>query len=220
MARVNLATIAGTINPASADYLVHAISRSESEGADALLIELDTEGGLVSATKEIIQAILNAKVPVIVYVAPRGAWAASAGTYITVSGHVAAMAPSTSIGAAHPVGVSGGDEAPASVPAVPRRLRGDARGRVVSPPIGSGPPQPLHGEGGEHAGRLRGDDRQGAPPQRRLGGEGRAGIRGHRRGRGPRARRDRPRGRQPRRALREARGSRGRGRRASRWCSI
>jgi membrane-bound serine protease (ClpP class) len=117
--RVNLATISGTINPASAAYLVEAVARSERDGADALLIELDTEGGLVSATKEIIQAILNAKLPVIVYVAPRGAWAASAGTYITVAAHVAAMAPSSSIGAAHPVGVGGGDEAPASPLAPP-----------------------------------------------------------------------------------------------------
>lgn len=112
--RVNLATISGTINPASADYLVQAIARSETDEAAALLIELDTEGGLVSATKEIIQAILNARVPVIVYVAPRGAWAASAGTYITVAGHVAAMAPSSSIGAAHPVGAGGGDQMPAA----------------------------------------------------------------------------------------------------------
>jgi membrane-bound serine protease (ClpP class) len=110
--RVNLATISGSINPASADYLVSAIQQSEADGVDALLIELDTPGGLVSSTKDIIQAILNAEVPVIVYVSPRGAWAASAGTYITVAGHVAAMAPSTSIGAAHPVGVGGGDEAP------------------------------------------------------------------------------------------------------------
>jgi membrane-bound serine protease (ClpP class) len=111
-ARVNLATISGSINPASADYLLAAIDQSEREDADALLIELDTPGGLVSSTKDIIQAILNSEVPVIVYVSPRGAWAASAGTYITVAGHVAAMAPSSSIGAAHPVGIGGGDEAP------------------------------------------------------------------------------------------------------------
>jgi membrane-bound serine protease (ClpP class) len=110
---VNLVTIAGSVNPASADYLIQAIATSERDGAAAVLVELDTPGGLVSSTKDIIQAILNSKVPVIVYVAPRGAWAASAGTYITVSAHVAAMAPSSSIGAAHPVGIGGGDEAPA-----------------------------------------------------------------------------------------------------------
>ena len=106
--QVGLVTVSGSINPASADYLIGAIARSEEDGAAALLIELDTPGGLVTSTKDIIQAILNSRVPVIVYVAPRGAWAASAGTFITVSAHVAAMAPSTSIGAAHPVSVGGG----------------------------------------------------------------------------------------------------------------
>ncbi len=100
---VNLATVKGSINPASADYLIAAIAQSEEDGAAALLIEMDTPGGLVSSTKDIIQAMLNADVPVIVYVAPRWAWAASAGTFITVAANVAAMAPSTSIGAAHPV---------------------------------------------------------------------------------------------------------------------
>ncbi len=106
-AHVNLATVDGSINPAVADYLAKAVARSESEGADALLIELDTPGGLVSSTKDIIQAILNARVPVLVYVAPRGGWAGSAGAFITLAGHVAAMAPGTSIGAAHPVGIGG-----------------------------------------------------------------------------------------------------------------
>ena len=102
-AHVNLATVDGSINPAVADHLRKAVARSEAENADALLIELDTPGGLVSSTKDIIQAILNARVPVIVYVSPRGGWAGSAGAFITLAGHVAAMAPGTSIGAAHPV---------------------------------------------------------------------------------------------------------------------
>jgi membrane-bound serine protease (ClpP class) len=102
---VNEIRIQGTINPASSDFIQKAIAQSEREGAEALLIELDTPGGLVTATKDIIQAMLNAEVPVIVYVAPQGAWAGSAGTFITLAGHVAAMAPGTSIGAAHPVGV-------------------------------------------------------------------------------------------------------------------
>ncbi|MCZ6464574.1 MAG: nodulation protein NfeD, partial [Proteobacteria bacterium] len=115
-AHINLATIDGSINPASADYLIHAIEQSEEDGAVALLIELDTPGGLVSSTKDIIQAMLNAKVPVIVYVAPRGAWASSAGTFITVAAHVAAMAPSTSIGAASPVSPGGGGGGRSVVP--------------------------------------------------------------------------------------------------------
>jgi len=105
---VKLATIRGSINPASADFLIQAIRESEDDSAAALLIELDTPGGLVTSTKDIIQAILNSNVAVIVYVAPRGAWASSAGTFITVAANVAAMAPGTSIGAAHPVGIGGG----------------------------------------------------------------------------------------------------------------
>jgi membrane-bound serine protease (ClpP class) len=105
---VNVITISGSINPASSDYIQHAIEQSESESANALVIELDTPGGLLASTKDIIQAILNSSVPVVVFVSPRGAWAASAGTFITLSGHVAAMAPGTSIGAASPVSISGG----------------------------------------------------------------------------------------------------------------
>jgi len=105
---INIITIDGSINPASSDYLQGAIRQSESDGAEALLIELDTPGGLLSSTKDIIQAMLNAKVPVIVFVSPKGAWAASAGTFITLAGHIAAMAPGTSIGAASPISASGG----------------------------------------------------------------------------------------------------------------
>ena len=103
-----VATVDGSINPASADYLIQSIDRAEREQAAALLIELDTPGGLVSSTQDIIQKMLNARVPVIVYVTPRGAWAASAGTFITLASTVAVMSPGTSIGAAHPVSAVGG----------------------------------------------------------------------------------------------------------------
>jgi membrane-bound serine protease (ClpP class) len=106
-AHVNAVRVKGSINPAVADYLMKAIEQSEADGSAALLLELDTPGGLVSSTKDIIQAILNARVPVLVYVSPRGAWAGSAGAFITLAGHVAAMAPGTSIGAAHPVSIGG-----------------------------------------------------------------------------------------------------------------
>ncbi len=106
-AHVNVVTIDGSINPASSDHLQQVIKRSESDGAAAVLVELDTPGGLLAATKDIVQAMLNARVPVIVFVSPQGAWAASAGAFITMAGHVAAMAPGTSIGAASPVGASG-----------------------------------------------------------------------------------------------------------------
>ncbi|MBW2275794.1 MAG: nodulation protein NfeD [Deltaproteobacteria bacterium] len=109
---INLVTITGSINPASADYVIRGLEQSEQEGAEALLIELDTPGGLVSATRDIIQAMLNAQVPTIVYVTPRGAWAISAGTFITTAANVAAMAPGTSIGAAHPVSAVGGTSRP------------------------------------------------------------------------------------------------------------
>jgi membrane-bound serine protease (ClpP class) len=105
---VNVARISGSINPASSDYLQKAIAQSADEGAALLVIELDTPGGLVASTKDIIQAMLNARVPVAVYVSPQGAWAGSAGTFITIAAHIAAMAPGSSIGAAHPVGIGGG----------------------------------------------------------------------------------------------------------------
>lgn len=105
---LNAITIDGSINPASADHIIQSIAQSEKDGAVALLIELDTPGGLLAATKDIVQAMLNARVPVIVFVSPQGAWAASAGAFITLAGHVAAMAPGTSIGAASPVSAGGG----------------------------------------------------------------------------------------------------------------
>jgi membrane-bound serine protease (ClpP class) len=104
-AHVNVATISGTINPYSADYLRKAIDTSERDGAVALVVQLDTPGGLLASTKDIIQAMLAAKVPVVVFVSPSGAWAGSAGTFITLAGHVAAMAPGTTIGAATPIGI-------------------------------------------------------------------------------------------------------------------
>ncbi len=105
-------TIDGSINPASADYLIGAIEAAEEVGASAILIELDTPGGLVSATQDIIRAMLNATVPTIVFVTPRGATATSAGTFITLAANVAAMMPGTSIGAAHPVSLFGGGSSP------------------------------------------------------------------------------------------------------------
>ena len=107
---VLIARVAGTINPASADFLENAIRQAELEEASLLLIELDTPGGILTVTQGIVQAMLDADVPIAVYVAPRGAWAASAGTFITMAAHVAAMAPGTSIGAAHPVNPFAGNE--------------------------------------------------------------------------------------------------------------
>ncbi|MBM3141469.1 MAG: nodulation protein NfeD [Chloroflexi bacterium] len=110
---IEILSVDGTIVPVVANYLDRGISRAESEGAVACIIELNTPGGLLNATEDIVQRILNAKVPIVVYVSPSGSWAASAGTFITVAAHVAVMAPGTSIGAAHPVAV--GQEMPEEV---------------------------------------------------------------------------------------------------------
>ena len=104
--------IDGGINPAIGDYVESSIAKARDDGAVALVIELDTPGGLVSSTKDIVTSILNAPLPVVVYVAPRGAWAASAGTFITLAGHVAAMSPGSTIGAAHPVTIGGENPKP------------------------------------------------------------------------------------------------------------
>jgi membrane-bound serine protease (ClpP class) len=106
---VLLISIDGSINPAVADFIRQAIDRSDAQGARALVIQLDTPGGLIQSTKTIVKDILGAPVPVIVYVAPSGAGAASAGVFITMAAHIAAMAPGTNIGAAHPVGGQGQD---------------------------------------------------------------------------------------------------------------
>lgn len=102
-------TVKGPINPVVAGYVTRGLGAAGERGAVAALIELDTPGGLDSAMRDIIQAMIASRVPVVVYVAPQGARAASAGMFITVAAHVAAMAPDTAIGAAHPVG-GGGEE--------------------------------------------------------------------------------------------------------------
>lgn len=100
--------IDGPISPATVDYVDAAVARATEEGAAALIIRLDTPGGLLNSTKTIVQTLLAASVPVIVHVAPAGSSATSAGVFVTMAAHVAAMAPGTTIGAAHPV--SGGGE--------------------------------------------------------------------------------------------------------------
>ena len=103
-------TLSGSVDPGSADYLVSGIAHAEQTGASAVVITVDTPGGLVTSAREIVQAELNANVPVIVYVSPSGGRAGSAGVFITMAGHIAAMAPGTTIGAAHPVGLMGGGD--------------------------------------------------------------------------------------------------------------
>jgi membrane-bound serine protease (ClpP class) len=100
--------INGAINPLAAEYIVSAIDEATKENHACLVIEMDTPGGLMESTRLITKAMLASEVPVVVYVSPTGARAASAGVFITYASHVAAMAPSTNIGAAHPVNIGGG----------------------------------------------------------------------------------------------------------------
>ncbi len=109
--RIDVLTVKGTINPVLVDYIERGIEQAEDDGALAVIIELDTPGGLDTAMRDIIQKIVNARVPVVVYVSPSGARAASAGLYITLSAHVAVMAPNTATGAATPIALGDDGEA-------------------------------------------------------------------------------------------------------------
>ncbi|HEX9137051.1 MAG TPA: ATP-dependent Clp protease proteolytic subunit, partial [Nitrospirota bacterium] len=104
---VVLATYDGVINPVSAEYLHDALTSAQESGAQALIIRLNTPGGLDTSMRLIIKDITAATVPVVVYVSPSSGRAASAGVFITMAAHVAAMAPGTNIGAAHPVAMGG-----------------------------------------------------------------------------------------------------------------
>ncbi|MFC1967235.1 nodulation protein NfeD [Chloroflexota bacterium] len=106
---VDVLTVKGTINPVLVDYIDRGIDQAEEGNAEALIIQMDTPGGLDTAMRDIIQSMVNSRVPVVVYVSPSGARAASAGVFITMAAHVAVMAPNTAIGAAHPVSGSGED---------------------------------------------------------------------------------------------------------------
>ena len=102
---IDVLKVKGTVNPVLADYIHRGIAHAEDTGAIACIIQMDTPGGLDSAMRDIVQDMLASTVPVIVYVSPSGARAASAGAFITLAAHVAAMAPDTAIGAAHPVNI-------------------------------------------------------------------------------------------------------------------
>ena len=106
-----VADVDGIINPISQRYITRTVEKGEDEQAEVVIILLNTPGGLLSSTRKISESLLNATVPTVVFVSPRGAQAASAGTFITAAAHVAVMAPGTSIGAATPVG-SGGEDLP------------------------------------------------------------------------------------------------------------
>src|SRR6058998_3914340 len=114
--KVSFIKIDGAIGPATASYISRSIEEARTQNAQCLIIQLNTPGGLLDSTQKIVQSFLGAPVPVVVYVAPTGATATSAGCFITIAASVAAMAPATTIGAAHPVSIggfpSGGEEKP------------------------------------------------------------------------------------------------------------
>jgi membrane-bound serine protease (ClpP class) len=105
--RVDVLTIRGAVTPIFASYIERGIKQAEADGADLLVVQLDTPGGSVQIMEDVVQRMTSSMVPIVVYVTPSGAKAASAGTFIVLAGHLAAMAPNTSIGAASPVGMQG-----------------------------------------------------------------------------------------------------------------
>lgn len=135
-----LTEVSGPITPVVADHLAAAVETA-ADGGSTLVVILDTPGGLDISMREIVQTFLDASVPVVVYVAPEGGRAASAGTFITMAAYVAAMAPATSIGAATPVDLQGGeisgnlinDDAAFATSLAERRGRRVVNGKRVSP---------------------------------------------------------------------------------------
>ncbi len=104
---IHILTVNGSINPTTYDYLKHGIGNAKNNDAQAVIIEMNTPGGLLQSTRDIVTEFLNSKIPIIVYVSPKGSRAASAGVFITMAAHIAVMAPGTNIGAAHPVSSQG-----------------------------------------------------------------------------------------------------------------
>jgi len=104
---IHLITIDGVINPVATEYILDSIEDAEEAGAELLIIEMDTPGGLMVSMHDIVKGILGADVPIVVYVSPSGSRAGSAGVFITLAAHIAAMAPGTNIGSAHPVNMGG-----------------------------------------------------------------------------------------------------------------
>ena len=111
-----MATLTGVINPITDNYMANAIKRAVDQHDTALIVQLDTPGGLDTSMRNIIKNMLAARVPLVVYVSPAGARAASAGMYLTLAADVAAMAPGTNIGSAHPVTIGGSNPAPSATP--------------------------------------------------------------------------------------------------------
>ncbi len=125
---VAVVNIDGAIDPMSARYLSRSINKGVDEGAELLVIKLNTPGGLLSSTRDMVEAILGSEIPVVVYVSPPGARAASAGTFITAAANFAVMAPGTNIGAASPV-AAGGQDIPSTLA---KKINEDTRAFIRS----------------------------------------------------------------------------------------
>jgi membrane-bound serine protease (ClpP class) len=108
--QIHLIELDGAVGPGTASYIVSGIEEAEAAGVSAVVIVIDTPGGLLDSTRDIVKAELGSEVPIIAYVSPAGSRAGSAGVFITMAAHIAVMAPGTTIGAAHPVSAFGGDE--------------------------------------------------------------------------------------------------------------
>src|SRR5215210_1823620 len=128
--RVEVVAVDGTITPVMAGYIGRAIDRAERNHADALVLRVDTPGGLSSAMDDIVEDILQSGVPVVVYVAPGGSRAASAGVFITYAAHVAAMAPGTRIGSASPIFLSDDGNASDGNQTLARKVTNDAVSQI------------------------------------------------------------------------------------------
>ena len=107
---IHVITVEGDVNPVLARYIMRYIEQAEESQAECLIIEMDTPGGLVLSTQDIVKRMLSANIPIIVYISPSGGGAVSAGVFITMAAHIAIMAEGTNIGAAHPVGIGGAQD--------------------------------------------------------------------------------------------------------------